>query len=158
RITAGMAYDAIRKQVVLFGGTVANTEYFNDTWTWDGSNWTEQTPTNSPPGRAYTSMAYDPTSLSVVLFGGCSTCFGIPTDSDTWSWNGQDWTELQPTNIPTGRGSHAMVDGNASSPVLMFGGMRQGNQVYDSGTPYLNDLWAFATAGGPIPTSVVSRK
>jgi hypothetical protein len=156
RFTAGMAYDAATQQVVLFGGTVSNQQYFSDTWTWDGSGWTQQQPNNVPPARAYTSMAYDPTSSSVILFGGCTTCFGTPTDSDTWSWNGQDWTELQPGNVPPGRGAEAMVDGNALSPLLMFGGQQQGNGSFDSGTTKLNDLWAF---GPPLtPTGVVSRK
>jgi hypothetical protein len=102
-------------------------------------------------------MAYDPTSSSVILFGGCTTCFGTPTDSDTWSWNGQNWTQLQPANVPIGRGAEAMVDGNASSPLLMFGGQQQGDAAFASGTPYLNDLWAFGATPATL-TGVVSRK
>jgi hypothetical protein len=158
RFTAGMAYNVATQQVVLFGGTVFNQQYFDDTWTWDGINWTQQQPANVPPARAYTAMAYDSGSSSAILFGGCTSCFATPTDSDTWSWDGQDWTQLQPTNAPPGRAAQAMVDGNASSPLLMFGGTRSVFEPSDSGTPNLNDLWAFSAAQPPIPTTVVSRK
>jgi hypothetical protein len=156
RFSGSMAYDVATQQVVLFGGTVYNTQYFNDTWTWNGNDWIEQHPANVPPVRGYTSMAYDPRSSSVILFGGCITCFGAPTDSDTWSWDGANWIQLEPGNIPIGRAAQAMVDGNGSSPVLMFGGRQAGGVSYDSGTPHLNDLWAFAPPVTPV--RVVSRK
>jgi hypothetical protein len=157
RFSASMAYDPVTQKVVLFGGTVFNTQYFDDTWTWDGTNWTQEQPSNVPPARAYTSLAYDPTSSSLILFGGCTTCFGTTTDSDTWSWDGQNWNQLQLAMSPPGRGAQAMVDGDTSSPILVFGGRQQGNAAFDSGTPYLNDLWAFG-ATPTILTSVVSRK
>ena len=61
-----MAYDAAHGQVVLFGG------YFNDgdTWTWDGSDWTERTPAHAPEARDGAAMAYDTARSQIVLFGG----------------------------------------------------------------------------------------
>jgi hypothetical protein len=43
-----MIYDAADHDVVLFGGY--NGQYLGDTWTWDGSTWT-QLSTTSSPGR-----------------------------------------------------------------------------------------------------------
>jgi hypothetical protein len=43
---------------------------FNGTWTWDGSTWTKQAPTTSPPAEEEASMAYDAATRNVVLFGG----------------------------------------------------------------------------------------
>jgi hypothetical protein len=62
-----MAYDAATGQLVLFGGFVGGT-YLNDTWTWDGTNWTQQNPTTSPSPREGLSMAYDDAIGLVVLF------------------------------------------------------------------------------------------
>ena len=50
RYGASMAYDAASHQVVLFGG--AGTGVFSTTWTWDGTNWTEQLPADSPAARS----------------------------------------------------------------------------------------------------------
>ena len=52
-----MAYDAARAQVVLFGGLdgqILQDEHpleKDDTWVWDGTNWTQKSPANSPPPR-----------------------------------------------------------------------------------------------------------
>ena len=55
-----LSYDAATSQVVLFGGTVSSqglstSEVVNDTWTWDGSNWTKRaglTLSPTPSGSA----------------------------------------------------------------------------------------------------------
>jgi hypothetical protein len=38
----GFAYDSGHQQIVMFGGTQNLDQcFFDDTWTWDGSAWTE---------------------------------------------------------------------------------------------------------------------
>jgi hypothetical protein len=147
--------------MVLFGGIASPTtseQSLDDTWTWNGSNWTEQQPANVPPPRAYSIMAYDPTSSSVILFGGCNACYGSTTYNDTWSWSGSTWTLLRTGHVPFERTNAAVVGGTEVTPLLMFGGRRTAGKVYPSGTDLLNDLWEFGTAHPLIPTSVVSRK
>jgi hypothetical protein len=44
RIGAAMAYDPLRKVVMLYGGQSAgygSQNVFNDTWTWNGTDWTQ---------------------------------------------------------------------------------------------------------------------
>ena len=84
RYAAAMAYDAATGTAVLFGGTtnIAHVE-LGDTWTWDGTTWTQQHPATSPPHRLDASMAYDPATRTVVLFGGSSS---RSTFGDTWTW------------------------------------------------------------------------
>jgi hypothetical protein len=36
-----MSFDLVRFNLVLFGGWDPNTGYLGDTWTWDGTDWTE---------------------------------------------------------------------------------------------------------------------
>ena len=46
-----MVYDADRNEVVLFGGIVNNFQVLGDTWVWNGADWIQKTPPNSPsPG------------------------------------------------------------------------------------------------------------
>jgi len=78
--------------IVMFGGV-----NFNDTWTWDGTQWTQQQPRHSPPQRSSTgpmpSMAYDAARGEVVVFGGLPVMGpNVPLD-DTWTWNGRDWRQ-----------------------------------------------------------------
>ena len=42
RTEANMAYDATRRTIVLFGGDGANGFWLGDTWTWNGSAWTQR--------------------------------------------------------------------------------------------------------------------
>jgi len=90
---------------VLFGGaTVAGTVVtpFADTWEWNGTAWSQRTPTSSPPARSGHGMALDPRRQRIVLFGGKSDDGG----DDTWEWNGDGagaWTRLAPAVIPTSR-------------------------------------------------------
>src|SRR6266702_1482670 len=55
-----MAYDSAHSRILLFGGVPDpnNPVYSDETWTWDGSTWTKQSPANNPPGRVAFGMAY----------------------------------------------------------------------------------------------------
>jgi hypothetical protein len=94
----GMAYDAARAEVVLFGGCCSGG-LLNDTWIWDGTTWTEQHPTTSPSARSGMGMAYDAARGEVVLFGG----YNGGLLNDTWTWDGTTWTEQHPTTSPSAR-------------------------------------------------------
>ena len=97
RATAAMTYDAVARDVVLFGGaTLVGTvgEFLNDTWTWDGNAWTQRcmsSPCDSllPPLRVVPSLAFDTAQGGSVLFGGYGATCCLPQSlSDTWVWTG----------------------------------------------------------------------
>jgi hypothetical protein len=84
--------------VVLFGGAaLPRASKLSDTWTWDGTDWTERTPIKSPPARVYGRLAFDAARGATILFGGDFS--GL---DDTWLWDGSNWTELHPVNKPPG--------------------------------------------------------
>lgn len=89
---AQMVYDSAHGQIVFFGGVPdpSNPVYPNDTWTWDGTVWTKQSPATKPPGRAGFGMAYDSARGRVVIFGGSSANGFL---NDTWEWDGTNWTQ-----------------------------------------------------------------
>jgi hypothetical protein len=110
-----MAYDPASKQVVLFGGVQrhngASTTALDDTWTWDGSTWTQQRPRHRPPWSSGTAMSYDPTSRSILLLTLPSKHPNLdlapdrfelrgPTPFGTWRWAGSDWHELPTPTAP----------------------------------------------------------
>src|SRR5450755_5021451 len=47
RSDSAMAYDPVSKQVVLFGGWDGKS-HLGETWTFDGSTWTQQKPSVAP--------------------------------------------------------------------------------------------------------------
>src|SRR4051812_24542884 len=66
-----MAYDKARQQIVLGGGigSASGTGISNDTWVWDGTNWSHKTPaTNPPEGFDQAVLAYDEARQVTVRF------------------------------------------------------------------------------------------
>jgi hypothetical protein len=126
RVYHGMAYDAARAQVVMFGSHAAGS-----TWTYDGSNWTEHTVVGPPP-RAYPRLAYDARRERVVLFGGSGMPSGLLL-ADTWEWDGTSWTERTPAMSPAGRIRHSLTYDPARERVILVGG--------ETVTGYASDTW-----------------
>ena len=72
RMSCAMTYDTLRQRVVLFGGhnyLPPQDTYFDDTWEWDGTEWTQIADTG-PSGRAWLPMVFDISRECLVLFGG----------------------------------------------------------------------------------------
>ena len=118
----GMAYDAARSEVVLFGGIDSTGTTLGDTWTWDGNTWTHRHPAKSPPARDYLGMTYDAARSEVVLFGG----YHSGRLGDTWTWDGSTWTPRHPATSPSARDSMGMAFDAARGDVVLFGGHASG--------------------------------
>jgi hypothetical protein len=69
----------------MFGGLVAST-YFNDTWEYDGVNWTQVTTASSPSARGSHVTAYDSVRGKVIIFGGHFYSGGHNYLNDTWEY------------------------------------------------------------------------
>ena len=113
--------------VVLFGGGD------NQTWIWDGAEWTLQNPAQSPPARSNSNIAYDSGHRQVVVFGGQGLGPAYTKFSDTWLWDGSNWTE-SPQIGPSARTDAAMAYDSQHGQVVLFGGQ------YANGTS-VNDTW-----------------
>src|SRR5262245_22781521 len=100
-LAAEMAYDRAHGQVVLFGATgdFSGFPTSSATWVWDGRNWTQKFPRNSPPARYNAALVYDEARRQTVLFG------GHPDSSDTWIWDGSNWTQKFPQSSPPASGT-----------------------------------------------------
>jgi len=134
--------------VALFGGETGNnvSSNLNDTWTWNGSTWTQVD--DSPPGctnncasspsaRQAPAMVYDaaPGVGVSLLFGGIDV-----TSSelgDTWTWDPTNgWVELAPSTSPTARDTPSLAYDGATAQPVMFGGEDAS----------LNDTWTYGPA------------
>jgi hypothetical protein len=89
RFQLAMAYDAQLGKTVLFGGDhLAPFELgpINDTWLWDGTNWTRDWTAAVPIYRAGQAMAYDSGRSRIVLFGGTDELNPGTFYTDTWEF------------------------------------------------------------------------
>ena len=135
RADHAMAYDAAQGNVVLFGGFTDTGTTLGDTWVWNGTTWTQQSPATSPAARYFSAMAYDAVHNQVVLFGGQPSISGGAL-SDTWVWNGTNWTQESPANSPPARYGHTMAFDAQTGQIILFGGENASNA-------YLNDTWVW---------------
>jgi hypothetical protein len=93
RFPQPMVYDGLRKVVMFVGPqwhTSVSTNNTMETWTWNGTDWTHQTPATSPPVRDGAGLAFDAHRGVTILAGGASMGNGDATS--TWSWDGVNWT------------------------------------------------------------------
>jgi hypothetical protein len=118
-----MATDYAHGNIVLFSGFGGYSGYTSDTWIWNGTNWVQQSPANSPPARTFATMTYDPATGNVVLFGGV----GSTGDNlnDTWVWDGSNWTQINSPTNPSEREFPTMAYDPASGTIILFGGYDQ---------------------------------
>jgi hypothetical protein len=91
RVGTAMVYDSRRQVMVLFGGSIsANAIELNDTWEYDGQQWTDANPPQSPPPRTFPLMAYDEARGVIVMYGGMQD--NEMMLADTWEYDGTTWT------------------------------------------------------------------
>ena len=128
RSSSAVALNHVDRQIVLWGG-LGDVNVLN-TWTYDGSTWTLQTPAMQPLTVYGASAVFAPNLGTVVLFGGADG--GVP-QSRTWSWTGSNWVELFPTLSPAAREGAGMVYDPALRRIVLFGGQ--------SGRSYFGDTW-----------------
>jgi hypothetical protein len=128
RYWPGMAYDAHRQKMVLFGGQT-NSTYFNDTWEFDGTDWTNIPTSHTPDAQSALSMTYDTCQQKTVLFS---------TQGATWEYDGTDWTRVETATAPPGRTQASMVFDTGRCRAVLFGGLDAGGSFNG-----LSDTWEF---------------
>jgi hypothetical protein len=137
RNSACAAYDALNKQMVVFGGIVSSRDT-NDVWVLSlgcTPDWTQLSPSGTLPAtREHASAVFDPADSCFIVYAGVHkpNTFG---NGDLWSLylggGTPSWTRLNdgvlcpnsPVNgVPCGRQGHAAVWAPGAG-MLMFGGL-----------------------------------
>ncbi len=152
RIGTTMAYDQARHLVVMFGGrgtvggtiacgTVGAEICSADTWTWNGTDWTQLHPEKNPQPFVPT-MTYDQSSGAVVLYS---------ISAETWSWDGASWTlKASLSGSPTpGHATPVLAFDPATGHVVLFGGFSQGGNV-NSMWSWTGQSWTSLGADAPL--------
>jgi hypothetical protein len=124
RHLSGMSYDSERGVMVLFGGWNGYAPQYpwNDTWTWDGQNWTLQQPCDLPSPRNSVAMAYDPIRKRHVMFGGDPTAPSTTANStapNAAGWNNTDVTvQLDASDGEDGTGVQNITYSSTGAQVM----------------------------------------
>lgn len=129
-----LVYDQFRDQLVLFGGSRERGTYLNDTWVWDGQNWTE-IDIEGPSARGFCAATFHKEHNTIILHGGRSN--DRSTYNDTWEWNGSTWKQLE-TNGKYQADHHQIIYDNKEKQIVAFGGW--------NGKEVMGDTWIWNEA------------
>lgn len=141
RSGASLGYDASSRRMILYGGgwdfysqTVDPAR--NDTWSWDGSTWTQLSPEHAPTTAACcasTDMAYD---------SGTRTLWLTSSLLQMWSWANGDWVlSPQSTRPPTREYFGFTYDIAAAGVVATCGYGGEGTPGFGEMAPSHTDTW-----------------
>jgi hypothetical protein len=136
RAEAAMAYDPVRRRMVLFGGYARTSKgrvRHGDTWEWDGRRW-RLAATDGPAGRNGAALAFDPNRGSMILSGGPASIAG----PETWRWQGDRWTVAAGPDPPR-RFNPVMTFHSRAAAVVRFGGW--------TGTVRSDETWLLDSKG-----------
>lgn len=155
----GVALDAERARLVLFGGIVAGGERNGaplvGTWEWDGRAWSIAADSAaSPSSRAGHAMAFDATNRRIVMFGGRAMPGNAPM-CDAWAYDGRRWTRLIENDCPPGRLIDAqLLHLGRDNPVVLLEGPAL---PFDSAQRRLR-IWALRDGGWRLVDSLGPRR
>ncbi|MBI2395501.1 MAG: hypothetical protein HYV09_38395, partial [Deltaproteobacteria bacterium] len=148
RSHARMAFDTVRGNAVLFGG-VNGTTVLSDTWTWNGTAWTN-VPAAGPSARHAHGMTWDSAASRVLVFGGTTAWPSGTNLNDVWAFNGTTWTAVTTSGTPPSARNRMLFTFQAhNGRALVHGG---------GGSGYLGDTfelisatntWVTVSATGP---------
>lgn len=132
RTYAAMVWHSIAAEIVLFGGQTGSPgTILADTWTWNGTDWTQKSPATSPPARSAHAMAPYPPLGAVAMTCGNNMGFGQYNPNlngnnflqDLWLWDGTTWTQ-KIAQAFGGSGGWALTNYGVQSPSLVFDQVR----------------------------------
>lgn len=127
RYSAAIAYDSVRRRVIMFGGAKAQSPNGfvitdNRVWEWNGSDWKVLPTQGTPSARASMAIASQPTTGEIWMFGGANESAAF---DELYRFDGLRWTLVPKTAgqpWPSARTNAAMAFDAASQKYLLFGG------------------------------------
>ena len=118
RARHAMAYDPVRNQLLVHGGTFSELEG-EVTWEWNGNTWVSHEQLGGPGKLKGHAMCYHEASGQIVMFGGENPSGSL--SSTTWVWNGDVWIEAAQGN-PPGRAYFCLSYDPVREVVVIAGG------------------------------------
>jgi hypothetical protein len=134
---AAMVYESRSGKTLVIGGVCSITTPSSDqTWEWDGTNWTEVDVTNDPSRASGYALAYDSLRNEVIIFGG-TTIFAQAPRSTTMKYSDLVWRFVFTFARPSPRSLASFTSDSKNGNVWMFGGLNEFS------TSYVDEMWGY---------------
>jgi hypothetical protein len=153
-----MTYDPLRKVVVMLvmgPRSGDGTAVPNQTWTWNGTDWTRAADVPSTGG--WSPIAFDAATGTDISYSGQGTCTTLgPMESQcvqvdqTWAFDGTTWTQAPAANNPEPGDGFAAAYDDATHQYVIIGGVIN----YTEGVNAATLLYAAPGSSNVAPTRV----
>lgn len=131
-------YDPSLNRTVLFGGcNEATGTVYGDTWFYNGNDWLNVTPTQSPSPRFRAASVFDSVRQRLVVYGGYDNTQIL---QETYEFTGDQWLQI----------STAMAPPNATEAYAGYDAVRRKFVLFGGfGGTFSNETWEYTgpTAG-----------
>jgi N-acetylneuraminic acid mutarotase len=142
-----MCYSSTWKKIILYGGVgVKSPCYFDDTWSYDGKDWTEIECENRPEQRYKATMVFDESLQKVILFGGQAKDGAYI--GNCYLFDGNNWEYLPLCGggeahafYPLGRRDTKMIWDPVRKRIVLFGGEMPFMNTYGDTWEFYNKKW-----------------
>lgn len=134
-----MVYDALNRNIVMFGGLTNTGASSAETWLYDTSkrSWDRVYPPSSPTARYHQSMVYHDAGNKIVMFGG----YWVAADTWVYEPGRNTWSQMMPEIHPERLYGHAMAYDSDTEKIVLFGG-----RTYDHGWRNRDRTWLYDLA------------
>ena len=159
RLRHALAYDVERDSIVMFGGATGSdlaSVALDDTWEWNGADWTPLVLSAHPPARAGHALVYDPLAHQIVLVGGQALIPGATSlddrfgrFDDVWALDRENNRWVQRASFVGPREGHT-VD-RVFGRLRVFGG-------FAGNLDPVSDTWVFGSTWEQVHASRASRR
>jgi uncharacterized protein (TIGR03382 family) len=129
-----------------YGGTANRSE--SSTWVFENNRWRPVVTATAPPRRQDCALARFGSEL--ILFGGAVPPFPSGSTvylSDTWRFDGTNWTALSPAASPPARSRHVMgaLTINSAERLFLFGGVGASGATFTDTWEWTGTTWVQLT-------------
>ncbi|MCI4340713.1 MAG: hypothetical protein L3J73_05560, partial [Thermoplasmata archaeon] len=142
RYAAMATYDSVDRCVLMFGGEgvvgLNTAGPLSDTWEFNATGWHQIVTASHPAARENGAMGNDIPDHYAVLFGGQDGAVVAKLFTDTWTFHGGTWTQLNLTLSPPVFQAMSMQMDRGDHYLLLFGGANTLTSLPS------NQLWKFS--------------
>lgn len=138
-----MTYQAADQTVLYTGGVCATSSATDETYTWDGTNWTKVDLVTAATRVFGGTLVYSDQLQSSILFGG-TPLLGLPT-ADLWIYAAKTWLPIGDDTRPGPRSLFTFTSDPVNNTIWMFGGINESTALSDF-WQYQNGDWRLVTA------------
>jgi hypothetical protein len=133
-----MTWQSSNNTILYTGGICTTTTGTEETYEWDGTNWTKIDLTSFAGSYVGSALTFDPDRQNAVLFGGAPTA-GVLL-ANTFTYSNKIWSAVGDFDYPVPRSLFSFTTDPVNKIIYLFGGVNDATSFADFWT-YQNGMF-----------------